>query len=109
MAYSKMSVILLAVLCLAWLPMQSQQSRSNEPTNQGRYQVIPAVVDAGAGLGGGTTHELFLVDTQSGRVWRFQAEGTGKDSNGKTIEIPEGFFPVPFYGEDMTKQLAPQK
>lgn len=97
------------ILSLICLSVQSQQPRSDEPTHQGRFQVIPAVVDAGAGQGEGTTHELFLIDTQSGRVWRFQAEGTGKDSTGKIIEVPEGFFPVPFYGEGMTKQLTPQK
>jgi hypothetical protein len=104
-----MLVVLVAVVSLAVVSTQSQQPRSDESVRSGRYQVIPAVVDAGAGQGGGTTHELFLVDTQSGRVWRFQAEGIGKNPEGNTIEIPEGLFPVPFYGEGMAKQLTPQK
>jgi hypothetical protein len=100
----------ICILGLIGMSMQSQQPHSEEPTHSGRYQAIPAVVDAGTGTGGETTHELFLVDTQSGRVWRFQAEGIGKDSNGKAIEVaPEGFFPIPFYGADATKQLTPQK
>lgn len=38
-------------------------------TDSGRYQLVPAEVPAVGGTG--MVHDLFLLDTQTGRVWLF--------------------------------------
>jgi hypothetical protein len=47
----------ICILGLVGASMQSQQPRAKELTHLGRYQTVSAVVDAGVGTGGGTTHE----------------------------------------------------
>jgi hypothetical protein len=59
------------------------------------------VVDAGVAAGGGVTHEIFLLDTLTGRVWRSQAAGIlapGNSVDGEVIQstkiMPEEFVPL---------------
>ncbi len=90
-----LSLVALTV-CVGGLSTQAQQSHvaSASTKSQGQYQLVPVALDAGVGMGGGTTNELFLIDTQSGKVWRYQVGGVGKKPDGTREEIPELFWPV---------------
>jgi hypothetical protein len=79
---------------LAAVGQQSTPTASRSASPQARFQLISAEVDAGVGMGGDVTHEVFLIDTQTGKVWRFQAGGVSKDKQGNMGEVPQLFFPV---------------
>lgn len=47
--------------------------REAAPPPNGRYQLIAAEVENQDQSGNFTSHEVFLLDTQTGSLWRFQA------------------------------------
>ena len=69
---STMSIL----LCLTLTAAAQKPSPKPEPVASSRYQLVPAQVDS---LGGGTVqHTVFLLDTQTGKVWKYVASGLPK-------------------------------
>jgi hypothetical protein len=95
--------VVLCVLCLTLVAAGQKSSPKPEPAGSSRYQLVPAQVDS---LTGGVQHTVFLLDTQTGKVWKYVASGqpkTLKDkdqtrdlSGGSTIIglTPGTFVPV---------------
>jgi len=99
----KLWLLALCVLCLILVAVGQKSSLKPEATAS-RYQLVPAQVDS---LSGETVqHTVFLLDTQTGKVWKYVASGqpkTLKDkdqtrdlSGGSTIIglTPGTFVPV---------------
>jgi len=99
---------LLTLCILFWLTLTAaagqKPSPKPEPAASSRYQLVPAQVDS---LGGGTVqHTVFLLDTQTGKVWKYVASGQPKtlkekdqttDLSGSSTTIgltPGTFVPV---------------
>jgi hypothetical protein len=61
------------------------------------FQLHDATVDeSDGGTGTISTHEVFLLNTESGEVWKFQGLQWGKDKDGAGRIFSEPrFFPVP--------------
>jgi len=100
----KLWLLALCVLCLMLVAVGQKSSPKAEPAASSRYQLVPAQVDS---LSGETVqHTVFLLDTQTGKVWKYVASGqpkTLKDkdqtrdlSGGSTIIglTPGTFVPV---------------
>lgn len=90
-------------LCLAGLAViangQKPAPPSSEPTSVSRYQLVAAQVESQGDQPTTTvtTHEVFMLDTQTGKVWRYTAQNVGKSpqgSPGQTMIIPEAFIMV---------------
>src|SRR5271157_1999064 len=106
--------LLIVASCIA--QAQSTQSRQSEqtrpqalPVATARYQLVNAVVNEPTATGGHADfNDLFLLDTQSGRVWIYQ-EGLGyTDKDGKKQRLDSYFAIVDVdgvTGDVMTKQL----
>ncbi len=102
---AKLSLVSLCVLlCMVPFAVGQKSSPKPEPTASSRYQLVPAQVDS---LGGGTVqHTVFLLDTQTGKVWKYIASGQPKmlkekdqttDLSGSSTTIgltPGTFVPV---------------
>src|SRR3984885_12439926 len=91
-------------ICLTLNATAQKSSPKAEPAALSRYQLVPAQVDS---LTGGTVqHTIFLLDTQTGKVWKYVASGQPKTlkekdqttdlSGGSTIVglTPGTFVPV---------------
>ncbi|MGA3091884.1 MAG: hypothetical protein ABSD75_25025 [Terriglobales bacterium] len=64
------------LLCLTLLAVGQKASPKPEPAPSSRYQLVPAQVDS---LTEGTVqHTVFLLDTQTGKVWKYVASGLPK-------------------------------
>jgi len=100
----KLWLLALCVLCLILVAVGQKSSPKAESAAASRYQLVPAQVDS---LSGETVqHTVFLLDTQTGKVWKYVASGqpkTLKDkdqtrdlSGGSTIIglTPGTFVPV---------------
>jgi len=95
--------VVLCVLCLTLVAAGQKSSPKPEPAGSSRYQLVPAQVDS---LTGGVQHTVFLLDTQTGKVWKYVASGQPKTlrekdqtrdlSGGSTIIglTPGTFVPV---------------
>jgi hypothetical protein len=89
----------MAVLgCVLWIASGSAQPPvAKTGGSAGRYQLVAAELDAQIGGGDKSQHCLFLVDTQTGRVWKFQVGGMVAATNtAKPGYLPETFLPVNF-------------
>jgi hypothetical protein len=65
---------------------------SAAPTNT-HFQMQDATVDESNGEGQNVpTHEVFLLDTESGKVWRFQGLVWSRDKDGSAKMIVEPKF-----------------
>ncbi|MGA2337417.1 MAG: hypothetical protein WA383_05770 [Terriglobales bacterium] len=100
----KLWLLALCVLCLMLVAVGQKSSPKPEPAASSRYQLVPAQVDS---LSGETVqHTVFLLDTQTGKVWKYVASGQPKTlrekdqtrdlSGGSTIigMTPGTFVPV---------------
>ena len=67
--------VVLCVLCLTLVAAGQKSSPKPEPAGSSRYQLVPAQVDS---LTGGVQHTVFLLDTQTGKVWKYVASGQPK-------------------------------
>jgi|ERR1700723_1425665 hypothetical protein len=78
-------------LALGLFPAQPQQF-SSKPTSTtgGRYQMISAQVENG----NSTEPTVFLLDTATGKVWKYQGPFQYKTSEGKDTAEPGAFIPV---------------
>jgi hypothetical protein len=68
---------LCVLLCLTLAAAGQKSSPKTAPAApSSRYQLVPAQVDS---LTGGTVqHTVFLLDTQTGKVWKYVASGQPK-------------------------------
>jgi hypothetical protein len=85
------AVVVFASLLMSFALAQNTDAKSSSVPQ--RYQLVPAQVlspvDATTAVS-----QLFLLDTQTGRVWRYNASsGSAKDFNGTTV-LTGGFIPV---------------
>ncbi|MGA2415732.1 MAG: hypothetical protein ABSF59_14875 [Candidatus Sulfotelmatobacter sp.] len=55
-----------------------------------RYQLVSLEFDDQ----GATSKQVFLLDSQTGRVWRYQAGWLPPVKDNKPVEIPEIFIPI---------------
>jgi len=84
-------ILLLAVLAL---PLQSQKPATIPSPDQGRYQLLPVTLGER-----GATPQLFLFDSQTGRVWHYRPENFLPTGNaGKPSVELEAFLPVMIQG-----------
>jgi hypothetical protein len=75
------------------LPLQAQKTPISLPAQQsapGRYQLISLEVDDQ----GSKSHNIFLLDSKTGRVWRYQPLSMGTTKDDKPIKFPEVFLPI---------------
>jgi len=97
------------LLCCLLLLQCSVPILAQQPTPKPseRYKIISATITTGAGSPDQLHHVIFLLDTQTGQVWRY-VEGIGGgrdlkpqdqfslDSTSTVVAIsPGGFVPVP--------------
>jgi hypothetical protein len=75
-------------LALFVLPLQGQKPSTVPSPDQGRYQLLPVTL----GERGGTP-QLFLFDSQTGRVWRYRPESM-QGTIPKPDFTPEAFIPI---------------
>jgi len=89
----KRSFLSIAVLILASAPVHSQQTAAKQVSPTGRYQLFSAVCDP---LTSSDQREqcVFLLDTQTGKVWKYQGAANIKDANGKPQYLNPTFIPV---------------
>jgi hypothetical protein len=115
---SKRLTIALAVLAFV-LPIQGQKP-STPQSDQGRYQLLAVPLDDPypASIGSANSRktpsqQLFLFDSQTGRVWHYQPEnfqGTLKDfadHNPTAGMVPQAFVPVPFWPPGPKDKVTP--
>jgi hypothetical protein len=85
---------LIAFVCVGMICVSAAQDRKSPAPqalqNGQRYQLFAARVDFTNNEVEGSSNEVFLLDTQTGKVWRFQSTSTVKDGI-----IPEQFEAVP--------------
>jgi hypothetical protein len=72
----KLSLLALCVLCLITVAGGQKPSSKAEPSTPSRYQLVPAQVDSLSGEK--VQHTVFLLDTQTGKVWKYVASGQPK-------------------------------
>ena len=100
----KLWLLALCVLCLILVAAGQKPSPKPEPGASSRYQLVPEQVDSLSGEK--VQHTVFLLDTQTGKVWKYVASGQPKTlkekdqtsdlSGGSTIVglTPGTFVPV---------------
>lgn len=92
-------ILLLAVFAL---PPQSQKPSTTPSPDQGRYQLLPVALGER-----GNTPQLFLFDSQTGRVWHYRPEST--QGNGpSTTFIPEAFIPISIWSPGPKDKVSPE-
>jgi|SRR5579863_9483626 len=86
----KSGYLLICLVLLAFvLPIQGQKPPATQP-DQGRFQLLPVTL----GERGGTP-QLFLFDSETGRVWHYRPENFLPNGAGKTPSVElEAFLPV---------------
>ena len=72
----KLWLLALCVLCLILVAAGQKSSPKPEPGASSRYQLVPAQVDSLSGEK--VQHTVFLLDTQTGKVWKYVASGQPK-------------------------------
>lgn len=90
----KLRVLLcvLVVLCSATLATSQKAESSNNSETQ-RYQFVTAKVETTAG--NGEVNTLFLLDTTTGKVWRYQPLWVTKKDQKQEVQ-DELFIPIGF-------------
>jgi hypothetical protein len=96
---SKYLPILLLLLALV-LPIQGQKPSAPQ-SDQGRYQLLPVAL----GERGGTP-QLFLFDSQTGRVWHYRPESYAGNGPSTTF-APEAFIPVSVWSPGPKDKVSP--
>lgn len=83
------------MFALLILPLQGQKPSPVPSPDQGRYQLLPVTLGEEHG-----TPQLFLFDSQTGRVWHYRPERflpTGNAGKSPSVEL-EAFVPVMIEG-----------
>ena len=91
---AKPFLFLMAVLFLfAFMPGDRAVLAASPDLANGHFQLQAVVVDNAEGT---PLHRLFLLDTDTGRVWRYQPVFINANGDGTASTIaPEGFVLVP--------------
>jgi hypothetical protein len=81
----------------AFMPGDRSVLAASPDLASGHFQMMAAVVDELNGEGNSIpTHEVFLLDTDTGKVWKFQGTVWSSNQNGKgKIYMPEMFVSIP--------------
>ena len=85
----------------AWTQQPQAPKQTPEIAKQNRDQLVPASV----GQGNDANRMLFLIDTQTGKVWQYQDSFTSQDENGKKVVTPPSWVGIQFL---MPAQAAPK-
>jgi hypothetical protein len=90
----KRLLILFATFSLfAFMPGDKTVLAASPDLANGHFQLQAVIVDDSTNT---PVHRLFLVDTDTGKVWRYQPVFTQADANGAPKVIAaESFVPVP--------------
>jgi hypothetical protein len=88
-------------LVLFAMPLQGQKPATTPQPDQGRYQLLPVTL----GEHGGTP-QLFLFDSQTGRVWHYRSDSM-QGTLPKSEFTPEAFIPVPIWKAN-GQQVTPE-
>jgi hypothetical protein len=104
--------ISLAVLACV-LPLQGQKPAASQ-TEQGRYQLLAVPLDVAypASIGPpverrNASQQLFLFDSQTGKVWHYRPESFTGSGPGATL-IPEAFIPVAIWSPSAGQKVLPE-
>src|SRR5579863_9314723 len=91
----KLSLLASAVLCLILIAYGQKLPADSapEPSRPQVYQLVPTEVEFGKNAGEGVTHQLFLLNTQTGQIWRYQPT-FAMPVNGRNEVTLETFVPV---------------
>lgn len=93
-----MNMKLVVCLFACALPLQGQKAPvpSMPHTVPARYQLLSLEFEneGPAGEPKTTSKRVFLLDSQTGQVWRYQASSAFTDNDKKLVEVPELFVPV---------------
>jgi len=88
----------MCILLLASATLSAQQpspkpspTLPSSPAASGRYQLIPALLDDAAST---PLKTVFLLDTQTGKVWKYQEAFTLHEQDGTTRIMPATFVSV---------------
>lgn len=88
-------------LALFAMPLQGQKPSAVPFQDQGRYQLLPVAL----GEHGGTP-QLFLFDSQTGRVWHYRPESYAGNGPNTTF-APEAFIPVSVWSPGAKDKVSP--
>lgn len=102
MSMRRSGLLFVIIGCLFASLAAAQQQSCAGGTSQGRFQLLGVVVEPGPGMGEVVRHELFLLDSTNGHVWRYQEGGVGKKPDGTRYEVPEFFVPIEFFETQST-------
>jgi outer membrane protein assembly factor BamB len=93
----RLLTVLTALVLFAFMLGDGKVKASSPDPINGHFQLQSVIVDQPVAAGGTVAaHDLFLVDTDTGRVWRYQPVNITRNSDG-TFKgtIPDAFIPVP--------------
>jgi hypothetical protein len=83
--------LLLSGICCA----QQKAIAPPSPAKEVRYQLVSLEVDESpGGSSSAVYHEVFLLDVQTGEVWRYQPASLVKNADGTHQLVPEVLIPV---------------
>jgi len=90
----KQPLIFLVTLCLfSSLPGDKTVMAASPDLSGGHFQLQAAIVDEPTGDGTvAPVHEVFLIDTETGKVWKYQPLQWGKNKDGSGRVFAEPFF-----------------
>jgi hypothetical protein len=84
------------------LPIEGQKPATTPSADQGRYQLLPVALGERSNI----SQQLFLLDSQTGRVWHFRPESNIENGAGKAPTfVPEAFIPVTIWSPNGQKVL----
>ena len=97
-------LIVLGLICA--LPLQGQKAPIRPPVQQpapGRYQLVSLELNDHLEK----TKSVFLLDSQTGRVWRYQPFSAGTTNDNKPINFPEVFLPIEIWQPKEGVKVSP--
>ena|SRR5450755_1204308 len=107
--------ILITLLLFATVSARGQKTTSlpypaaPEPAAQGRYQLISTHIELNGQTGESLHSQLFLLDTRTGRVWRYQPAGSIQvEGQQAPTSVPEVFIPIEIWKSLEKSKTLPQ-
>jgi len=95
-----MTLRLVVLLLACTMPLQAQkaavQSTPHPVSTGARYQLVSLEFDqvGGTSTGESRSRAVFLLDSQTGRVWRYQPEHVWEGKDNKPVKVTELFIPI---------------
>jgi hypothetical protein len=84
----------IAVVLLAVTSVHPQQTEAKPSSPTGKYQLLSAICEPEIASGQANEHCVFLLDTQTGRVWKYQSGVAVTDADGKQQYLSPTFIPI---------------